>query len=291
MPVWKRYVIFEPDDFQKIVEDIEPRWLMPRIGEQPRGRKHPCEALLFSTIGCLCTGMSELAMEGVTGIPASLINIDFERNLKFLDEYPELYLMNDEEKKLCVGAAQSDSNIMYYVDGCDFSLQIAKEGWMYKTHKENIPKKRAIRVQILIDSNWGFFRGMEVAPAGLYNDQAMLHNSKWNAPDKLTKHNEYVGADSIYASTEYISVMKPFDKKILIQHPEYKSWNKTINQDRSLVERNFAIFKETFRIFDQPWRRHRHLFSIALRVCLKLMNKYWRLPQNMPPGLKRRYNK
>ena len=93
--------------------------------------------------------------------------------------------MNAEEKEICIGAAKSHPFIMYYLDGCDFPIRIAKDGWMYKTHKDNVKKHRAFRAQILIDSYWGFFRGVEVSPAGMYSDQAMLKRSKWNHPNKL----------------------------------------------------------------------------------------------------------
>ena len=72
--------------------------------------------------------MTNFNMEAVSRIPASLINIEFERILKILDrEYEgELFLMNDEEKSHCVGKAQSEPNMMYYIDGCDFAFQISR---------------------------------------------------------------------------------------------------------------------------------------------------------------------
>ena len=291
LPVWRRYVLFDPDDFQNICDDILVSWRKPRVGVQERPRKHGVGGCLFAVLGALTTGLSDIAMEGVVEMPASLINIEFERILKILDETYEceLFLMNEEEKRDCVGAAKSHPNIMYFVDGCDFAINNAKEGWMYKTHKKNVPKQRAIRAQILIDAGSGFFRGVEVDPAGLYNDQAMLSKSKWNRPNKLTNDDEYVGADLGYASTQYINVMKPFSNKDLKEIPDLKLWNKFFNADRSLIERNLAVIRSVFRIFDAPWRRNKHLFPLALRVCLKLLNKYWRLPQNLPPGLKRRY--
>lgn len=288
--MFRRYALFDPDDFKDLAAEIYDEWRKPRYGVQERPRKHGCGACLLAVIGCCTTGMSDVAMEGVVEFPSSLINIEFERLMTILDEHlePEMQLMDDEEKEVCKGSAISHPNILYFVDGCDFAVRVAKDGWMFTTHKKNVPKKRAIRAQILIDSYAGLFRGVEVDPAGLYSDQGMLSKSKWNEPNKLTGDDEYVGADLGYASTDHINVMKPFTEKALKENPEFKTWNKAFNADRSLIERNFAILQEVFRIFDKPWRRNKHLFPITLRVCMKLLNRYWRLPQNLPPGLRKK---
>lgn len=128
-------------------------------------------------------------------------------------------------------------------------------------------------------------------PAGLYSDQGMLNKSKWNeAPRKLTDDDEFVGADLEYASTNHIKVMKPLDKKTLRMYPLCSQWNKAFNADRSLIERNFADLQQKFKILAVPWRRDKHLFPLALRVCLKLLNRYWSLPGNLPPGLRAKMN-
>ena len=283
--------MFEPEDFDGICKDIYNEWKKPRVGVQERPRKHNIRACLFTVLGILSTGMTSLNMEGLAAMPASLINVEFERVLKILDkEYEgELFLLSEEEKEYCIGAATSDPYIIYYVDGCDFPLQIAKHKWMYLTTKKNIKSRTAIRAQILIDSFWGFFRGVEIDCAGLTNDQGMLTNSVWNkAPGILTKVRESVGGDEGYWETKFISVTKPVNKTDLEADPGRKYFNKKFNYDRGLIEHTFAILKEKFRIFDLPWLRHRNLFPLALRVCLKLMNKWWRLDENNPPGLKRR---
>lgn len=292
MLVFTNFALFDPDEFAKLESEIHSKLRHQRYGDSLGRRKHPCDALLFSTIGCLTQGMSNIAMEAVVEMSAALINIEFERILKILDEHleDEWFLMNDAEKELCIGKAKSHPGIMYYIDGCDFALKVGKDAWVYKTHKKNIKKQRAIRAQIIIDSYWGYFRGLEVGPAGLYNDQAMLKKSKWNQPDKLVGDDEFIAADSGYCTTEWINVLTPFSKKELEENPEFKEFNKAINSDRSIIENTFAELKAHFRIFDQPWRRDRHLFPLALRVCLKLLNRYWRLPGNMPPGLRRHCN-
>ena len=155
-------------------------------------------------------------MEAVVGMPGSLINVEFERMLRILDaEYEsELFLMNEEEKKCCIGAAQSEPYIMYYVDGCDFALQIAKHKWMYLTQKKNIKSRTAIRAQILIDSYWGYFRGVEIDCAGLTNDQGMLDNSVWNQePGILTAENNILVVMS-YWDTQCSNVVKPISQMI-----------------------------------------------------------------------------
>ena len=110
---------------------------------------------LLAVIGCLTTGMSDLAVEAVVRMPAALINFEFARVLRILDDELEfeLQLMDEEEKAVCKVSAKAHPGIMYLVDGCDFGLRIAKDSWMYKTHKNNVPKNRAIRPQILIDAH------------------------------------------------------------------------------------------------------------------------------------------
>ena len=99
-------------------------------------------------------GMSELEMEAVAEMAHALINIEFERMLTILDKVlePEMSLLSDWEKRYCKGAAKSDPNMLYYLDGCDFPVRVGENKFLYKTHKKNVKHQRAIRAQILIDS-------------------------------------------------------------------------------------------------------------------------------------------
>ena len=119
----------------------------------------------------------------------------------------------------------------------------------------------------------------------------MLENSDWNAPGALVVDGEFVGADEGYYYTRNVAIVKPISKEKLEAHPECKEWNKAFNLDRGLIERTFGILKSRFKIFDLPWKRHKELFPIALRVSLKLLNRYWRLDGNMSPGLKWQYER
>ena len=60
--------------------------------------------------------MTCLNMEAVAEMPASLINIEFERMLYILDKQyeSELFLMGDAEKKQCVGTSKTEPYLMYY---------------------------------------------------------------------------------------------------------------------------------------------------------------------------------
>lgn len=104
----------------------------------------------------------------------------------------------------------------------------------------------------------------------------------------LSDDRTRVGADSGYHTTEHIWIDRPWTKPQQKGHPERAAWNKVFNRDRAVIERSFGIFEETWRIFDGPWRRDRHLFPLALRVALKLMNRYWSLPGINPPGAEAR---
>ena len=289
--MFQAFALNTPSEHCKLSNLIYEKWSEPRgDGMHPRGRKHQVDAILFAVIGSLRTGMTDLAMEGLCGIPASLLCIEFERTLRILDEVlDELFLMNDEEKMQCRGAAKSYPGLLYIIDGADFPIRVGRHSHIYRTHKKNVHKQQAVRAQMIIDVFWGYFRGLETEPAGMYNDQAMLQKSEWNKPGVLTNDDEYVGADLGYVSTQHINVLTPYNKEELRQYPDGKGWNKIFNKDRGLIERTFGVFEETMRIFDSPWRRHRHLFPLALRVSMKLMNRYWRLPGNMPPGLARQF--
>ena len=109
---------------------------------------------MFVTLGILAQGVGDLVMESIAGMSHALIGKIFERMLGILDKELEeqMFLMDEEEKQLCKGACVSDPNIVYFIDGCDFAIEARKDAWMWKTHKENCKKKRAIRAQILMDA-------------------------------------------------------------------------------------------------------------------------------------------
>ena len=144
--MFRRYALFDPPHFRRLRDEIYDEWRKPRVGVQMRPRKHGCGACLLAVIGALTTGMSDLELEAVVQMPASLINIEIPRILKILDVAldAEMQLMDEEEKQTCRGSAKSHPGIMYYLDGCDFPLRIAKDSFMYKTHKKNVPKQRAL---------------------------------------------------------------------------------------------------------------------------------------------------
>ena len=104
----------------------------------------------------------------------------------------------------------------------------------------------------------------------------------------VTNKGKCVGADEDYSNTAHVNVVKPFCKDELEVSPELKPWNEIFDLDRGLNERTFAILKGRFVIFDMPWKRDVDSFPVALRVCIKLLNRYWRLNENVTPGLKRK---
>lgn len=116
----------------------------------------------------------------------------------------------------------------------------------------------------------------------------MLQRSVWNQPDVLVSEGQYVGTDDGYHDTDHINVMKPFKKAELDSEPALKIWNKDFNRDRQMIERSFGIVKNRFTIFDMPWKRDIDIFPVALRVCLKLLNRYWRVSGTPPPGMKKK---
>eukprot|EP01084_Bolivina_argentea_P139722 245780_1 len=222
--VWHSYILFGESEFIKLCDDIYDKWSEPRTGDCPRGRKHPVQACLFAVLGIMRTGMTTLNMEGLAGMPSSLINVEFKRILQILDEVlaSELTLLSDEEKKQCYGSAPSNRNIIYYLDGCDFPVRISRHKWLYKTHKSNVKKNTAIRAQILIDSFWGYFRGVEVDCAGITNDQGMLNESWWNSmPGILTPDaSDRVACDEGYLPTQYVNVVKPYSRATLHEYQD-----------------------------------------------------------------------
>ena len=282
-----------PDQFLVLCEEVKEKWKMPRSGGQRiQKRTHSIEACMFAVIGSLCTGNDDLTMEGVVQMSDTFICREIERLLFILDEILDpLELLDDEQKELVKGTCKSNRGIIYFIDGCDFAVEEEKERWMYLTHKDNVKKRTAIRCQILVDSLWGFFRGVEVTHAGTSNDQKKLKNSVWNKPGVLTTGDECIGADGGYFPTQHINVSKPFTATELLSGGDtLADWNKTFNADREVIERSFGFLKKKFHIFAQPWRRNKLLFPVALRVALKLCNRFWRECENMPLGLKKQYN-
>ena len=134
--------------------------------------------------------------------------------------------------------------------------------------------------------SWGYFRGVEVDVPGLANDQSMLNNSYWNNPGILTEDNEFVGADLGYKSTEHVNLLSPFTDLDTAFNSTCAAWNAVFNSDQELVGREFGFIKNSMKMFDRQWRRKRELFPLALRVALKLANRYWRLNKD-PFGLTR----
>ena len=63
--VWDCFSLFSPAQFLDLCKECEPLWWLPRTGDIPRSKKHPIESCLFSTIGILKTGHSDLEMEAV----------------------------------------------------------------------------------------------------------------------------------------------------------------------------------------------------------------------------------
>ena len=114
----------------------------------------------------------------------------------------------------------------------------------------------------------------------------MLTNSYWNNPGVLTAQDEYIGADLGYHPTDHVNVLTPFTELESATSSTCAYWNKLFNADRELVEREFGFIKNSLKIFDRPWRRRLDLFPLALRVALKLANRYWRLNDG-PFGLNR----
>ena len=135
--------------------------------------------------------------------------------------------------------------------------------------------------------SWGYFRGMEMTMAGVTNDQKMLKESEWNRRNVLTADDESLMGDGGYWCTQHINVTKPFSESEAANNEYLKYFNKIFNGERAIIERAFAFLKEMCSIFDRPWKRKKHLLPIALRVSLKLCNRYWRQERNMPLGLKR----
>ena len=152
--VWDAFIPFTPGQFIDLCDECWDLWMLPREGNFPKGRKHSIETCLFTTIGILKTGHSDLEMEAAAEMSHGLINTEFERNLTILDKVleKEMYLLTDWEKGMCRGKAKSHPDLIYYLDGCDFAVRVGENKYLYKTHKKNVKHQRAMRAQILVDS-------------------------------------------------------------------------------------------------------------------------------------------
>ena len=153
--VWNNFVrLLDVPDFLALCDLIEWKWMLPRNGGlNIRPRKHPLRALMFSVMGILSTGVSDVTMEGVSGVSAGLIGAEFENILILLnDALDGLFLLDDEDKRRVRGSCKSNPNILYFVDGCDIAVAELKEAWLWKTHKKNVKGQKAMRAQILVDA-------------------------------------------------------------------------------------------------------------------------------------------
>ena len=292
--LWSHFIrTLTPEQFKELCTQCAPKWVLPRNGGwRIQKRKHPIHATMFAVIGSLCTGNDDLTMEAICKMSHSLICKEMEHMLFVLDEVLDnMWLMSEEEKQQCIGACKSNPNIIYFLDGCDFAIEEQKNRWMYKTHKDNIKKQTAIRAQILVDTLWGYFRGMECGPAGVNNDQGMLKKSVWNQENVLTSGDESIGADGGYFTTEHISVTKPFTVPEIAGSEDYQLFNNLFNADREIIERSYCFLKNKFRAFSAPWRRSKQKFPVALRVALKLSNVQWMSEDGMHLGLKKQYDR
>ena len=226
--------------------------------------------------------MTYLNMEAVVDMHASLIWS--LKNIKILDEECKEIILMDEQEKTIIGTSQVEPYLMHYIDVCGFA-EISTQ-MDISNHKNNIKNRTAIREQILIiHSGVISWRGVNVQVG---DDQNMLKNSVWNQkPGAIVEETEKIAGDAGYWSTQNVNVVKPISQADVETDPGFKAFNKKFNYDRGLIEHSFAILKGKFKIFDLPWTRHKDLFPLALRVCLKLLNKWWRVDGNDPPGLQR----
>ena len=156
-----------------------------------------------------------------------------------------------------------------------------------QTHKNNVKKQHAMRVQVVIDSKDGYFRDYVCGPAGLDNDQGFMMRSHWNTPNGLVGPNEWVLADGGYFSTQHINVARPFRTARAANDQDLMEWNVEQARDRNLIECTFGVFKQRMKIFDKPWFHEKALFPLAFRVALKLMNRFWRRSEDGPLGAMR----
>ena len=77
--VWSEYIkLLTPDPFKETCSKCYSRWeLLRNGGWQIHARKHGIEACMFSVLGVIGTGMSDLMREGVASMSHGLINVEF----------------------------------------------------------------------------------------------------------------------------------------------------------------------------------------------------------------------
>ena len=165
------------------------------------------------------------------------------------------------------------------VDGVDFSVSVGlKYSKLFYSHKVNVFKNHAIRAQIRIDTLWGLFRDMLIEPAGINNDQSMVADSPWNQSEsKLQSDGQSWGADGGYSCTDNLVIVTPATATDIINDPELCIFNQEFNHYRKNIEREFAQLKNRFEILFKPFDKDLKHFGKILGLCLKMMNRYWRL--------------
>ena len=244
-------------------------------------KKHSLDALLWSTVGMLVSGLTPSKMEGVAGIAAKTLARDFWQLIDVINDVfdYEMQPMTPEERKICEGSISVSPNTVAIVDGVDFSVRVGLAySKLFYSHKVNVFKQHAMRAQIRVDTYWGLFRGLLVAPAGIHNDQSMITSSDWNKPDSgLLSNNQNWGADGGYHVTDNILFVTPANDKELQANPQLKYFNQEFNQTRKKIEREFAQLKGRFEILDKPYCKDIKRFEKILGACMKLMNRWWRL--------------
>ena len=275
---WACISIFTEKDTYDLTRLVFPHYKKPSGQSRARIGVHPFEDILLCTLCILINGCTNLLAECVFQMPSNFIAIAFERCLYALDAALdfEMQLLSDQEKR----SAQPPTEFpdaLYIVDGSDFPVAVHQDKWMFYSHKKNVAKQTGFRSQILIDRLYGYYRGCITHPCGINNDQKMLKESKWNKPNVLINDNEYLMADGGYFPTQHLNVLTPATEKQKSENNDLRMFNKTFNAERSEIERTFGQLQCKFSILAFPWRRKLELFPVCLRVCLKLMNRYWRL--------------
>ena len=275
---WASVSIFTEQDTYDLSRLVFPHYKKP--DGQSRGRigVYPFEDILLGTLCILINGCTNGLAECLIQMPKNFIGMAFERCLYAIDtalEF-EMQLLSDHEKKSAPPPTEFP-DALYIVDGSDFPVAVHKDKWMFYSHKKNVAKQTGFRAQILMDRLYGYYRGCVTHPCGINNDQKMLKESKWNKPNALINDNEYLMADGGYFPTEHLNVLTPATEKQKSENADLKIFNKTFNGQRSVIERTFGQLECKFSILAFPWRRKLELFPVCLRVCLKLMNRYWRL--------------
>ena len=119
---------------------------------------------------------------------------------------------------------------------------------------------------------------MLVEPAGINNDQSMIADSAWNLPDaELQSDGQSWGADGGYYVTDNLVIVTPANNTDIINNPELCKFNEYFNYYRKKIEREFAQIKNRFKILNQPFSKDLRKFGKVLSLCLKMMNRWWRL--------------